>query len=77
MSCQKLTQKQQVLEHMEKYGYITTFVAFELYSITRLSERIRELEDDGYDIFKPLITRKGKTFTVYFLAEQRQWARAA
>lgn len=74
MSCQHATQKQQVLNHMEEYGYITTFIAFERYSITRLSERIRELEDDGYDIDKPLITRKGKTFTVYSLAEEQRRA---
>lgn len=68
------TQKQQVLDHMEEFGYITTFVAFERYNITRLSERVRELEDDGHDIFKPLITRKGKTYTVYFLAEGQKRA---
>lgn len=68
------TQKQQVLRHMELYGYITTFIAFKRYNITRLSERIRELEEDGHFINKPLVTRRGKTYTVYSLVEWRKRA---
>jgi hypothetical protein len=68
------TQKQQVLRHMEQHGYITVFIAFKRYNITRLSERIRELEDDGHDIAKPLTTRRGKTFTVYSLADAKKRA---
>jgi hypothetical protein len=69
-----MTQKQQVLRHMERHGYITVFVAFKRYAITRLSERIRELDEDGHDIIKPRITRNGKTFSVYSLAEGRKRA---
>lgn len=75
MSCRK-TQKQLVLSHMRQLGCITTFSAFKRYNITRLSERIRELEADGHYINKPLITRNGKTYTVYSLVEWKQ-AKAA
>jgi hypothetical protein len=68
------TQKQLVLRHMEQHGYITTFIAFKRYYITRLSERIRELEEDGHDIAKPRATRGGKTYSVYSLVEARRRA---
>jgi hypothetical protein len=74
MSCRK-TQKAQVLAHMRKYGHITTLIAFNRYQICRLSERIRELEDDGHHINKPRTTRNGKTYSVYSLVEWQ--ARAA
>ena len=78
MSCAQLTQKQQVLRHMRQHGSITTFIAFKRYKITRLSERIRELEMDGHVINKPLVRRGGKTFTVYSLVfERKQLKRAA
>lgn len=75
MSCRK-TQKAQVLAHMHKHGFITTFIAFDRYRITRLSERIRELEEDGHHINKPRTTRNGKTYSVYSLVEWKQ-AKAA
>lgn len=70
------TQKQQVLQHLRCHGSISTFIAFKRYDITRLSERIRELEDDGHLINKPRVTRNGKTYSVYSLVEGKQ-ARAA
>lgn len=70
------TQKDLVLHHLRQQGSITTWVAFKRYSITRLSERIRELEDDGHFINKPRTTRNGKTYSVYSLVEWKQ-ARAA
>lgn len=76
MSCQKLTQKQAVLKHLKQHGYITVFIAFKQYGITRLSERIRELEDDGHVIHHVPIARNGKRYMTYSMAEQKR-ARAA
>lgn len=76
MSCRD-TQKNLVLRHMRKYGWITTLIAFRRYQICRLSERIRELEDDGHLINHPRVTRNGKTYTVYSLVEGKQQKRAA
>lgn len=39
-----------VLWHMTKYKYITSFDAFELYGITRLSAKIYDLRQQGYQI---------------------------
>jgi len=76
MSNCRRTQKQLVLNHMRQFGFITTLIAFKRYRICRLSERIRELEADGHYMNKPLITRRGKTYTVYSLVEWKQ-AKAA
>lgn len=73
MSCQ-LTQKQQVLRHMRRHGYITTLIAFDKYDICRLSERVRELERDGYLINHTPIRRGGKHYVAYSLVGSRKRA---
>lgn len=70
------TQKTQVLEHL-RTGSISTFVAFDRYGITRLSERIRELERDGHLINHARITRDGVTYVSYSLVEADSGTRAA
>lgn len=75
MSCPK-PQKQQVLHHMRHHGSITTWIAFKRYGICRLSERVRELEQDGHLINHARIKRGGKSFVAYSLIEWKQ-AKAA
>lgn len=70
----KITQKQQVLDYMRTRGSITTFIAFEEFSICRLSERIRELERDGHLILHTPITRNDKSYVAYSLIEGEQKA---
>jgi hypothetical protein len=74
MSCAQLTQKQQVLKHMRQHGSITTLVASDKYRICRLSERIRELERDGYLINHTWVKRRGVMYTAYSLVEGRKRA---
>lgn len=69
------TQKDQVLRHLQ-CASITTWVAFSRYRITRLSERIRELERDGYLINHVRINHDGRSYVAYSLVQGRQ-ARAA
>lgn len=76
MSCQMLTQKQLVLRHMRQHGYITTLIACDKYRCFRLSERIRELESDGYVIHHLPIKVRGKRYMGYSLFEHKR-ARAA
>jgi len=62
-----LTQKEQVLNHMKKFGSISTWDAFANYRITRLSARIADLEADGYQIKHTTETCKllsGRTTTI-------------
>lgn len=42
--------KVRILDHLKKYRTLTSMEAFELYGITRLSARIKELREMGYNI---------------------------
>ena len=46
----KQNKTQKVLEHLKKYGSITSWEAIELYSATRLSAIIYNLRHRGYSI---------------------------
>lgn len=46
----KTTQREKVLEHLEKYGSITSMEAIALYGATRLSDIIYRLRNSGYTI---------------------------
>jgi len=61
------THKQQVLRHLQTRGSLTTLTAFGRYGICRLSERIRELEQDGYLIIRLPVRRHGKRYMSYYL----------
>lgn len=68
------TQKELVLQHLQKRGVLTTFSAFRLYDCCRLSERIRELERDGHLINHVPIVRGGKRYMAYSLIESEKRA---
>jgi len=52
-----MTQKEQILHHLEKRGKITSWEAIQKYRITRISEYIRQLRAEGY-----VITTERKEF---------------
>ena len=56
----KLTQKEKVLRHLKEVGPITPLDAFNDYAIMRLTSRICELKDEGYDIKSELVSSKNK-----------------
>ena len=45
-----MTQCEQVLEHIDKYGSISSLEAFREYNITRLAARIHDIEASGTKI---------------------------
>lgn len=45
-----MSQKERILEYLKKGNSLTTASAVDLFKIYRLSERIRELENDGHAI---------------------------
>nr|DAO90225.1 MAG TPA: helix-turn-helix domain protein [Caudoviricetes sp.] len=49
-------QNQQVEQHLKTYGSITSWEAFELYGITRLSARIYDLRRENEIMSKPMST---------------------
>lgn len=44
----KTTQKQRVLDYIERYGSITAFEAVKDLGILQLAARLTELKDEGY-----------------------------
>ena len=50
MSEKKTNKTQKVLEHLQTYGYITSWEAIDLYGATRLSAIIYNLRNRGYSI---------------------------
>jgi len=60
----KLTQKEQVLNHLKAYGSITSWDSIMEYGITRLSHHIYCLRNEGYIIPDKRVqvkTRLGRT----------------
>ena len=61
------TQENIILDHLKEHKFITTWEAIQKYRITRLSARIYELREKGYQIITKNITENGKTFAEYSL----------
>ena len=67
----RISQEDEVLNHLRKYGSITSMTAFRMYDITRLSAKVFELRKDGYEIMT--LREKspnGKTYGRYVLREE-------
>ena len=67
-----MTQKEQILLHLEKYGSITPHEALKNYGIMRLASRINELRKDGHRIITQTVIRhyrdgKSTTHAKYLL----------
>ena len=45
-----MSQKEQILQHLQLHGKITDLEAYKLYAIRRLGARIWDLRADGYKI---------------------------
>lgn len=70
-----MTQKQKVLRHLKTIGAITPIDALRDYSIMRLTSRVCELKDEGYNIKSELVSGKNKfgesvRYSKYTLVEQ-------
>ena len=62
-----ISQENQILNHLKKHKFITSWEAIQEYRITRLSARIYELREKGFNIITKNITENGKTFAEYSL----------
>lgn len=69
-----MTQQQQILKHLRTRGCITTFIAFKQYRVTRLAQRIAEIERDGHLINRAWVSRNGKRYVAYSLVEGKRKA---
>lgn len=62
------TQKERVLEHLQKYGTITSWEAITNYGCTRISEYIRQLRTDGHLIKSVKTKNKNRYGEVVYYA---------
>ena len=56
----KLLQKDKVLRHLKEIGPITPLDAFNDYAIMRLTSKICELKDEGYNISTTILKSENK-----------------
>lgn len=69
-----MSQAQQILTHMRRVGPITPMVALKWYGCLRLAARIDELRRQGHEIHRDMVSRNGKRFASYSLAQRRKRA---
>lgn len=64
------SQGEKIKEHMLAGHTIDTWQAYKLYKITCLAQRIYDLKQAGVSILSKKVTRNGKTFNVYWIADE-------
>jgi len=69
-----LTQKDRIIRHLNDKGSITALEAMKEYGIMRLTSRICELKDEGYNIRSEFVSSKNRynepvCFSKYSLVE--------
>lgn len=69
-----VTQNEMIEKHLREFGSITTFESYTEYGITRLSARIKELKNKGYQFNEEWLIRKNRygklvSFKKYILKE--------
>ena len=55
-----LTQKQRIIRHLKDKGSITALEAMKEYGIMRLTSRVCELKDEGYNIRSEFVSSKNR-----------------
>ena len=66
------TQENQILNHLKKHKFITSWEAIQKYRITRLSARIYELRERGHNIITKNVSENGKRFAEYSLIKLKE-----
>ena len=69
-----MSQANEIMFHIRKYGSITPLEALDLYGCMRLAARVNDLRNRGHAIRTDLVARDGKMWAKYSLGEQtRSW----
>lgn len=68
-----MSQNDQILRHLRNSGSITTLIAFRRYGVTRLAQRIQEIERNHL-INRCWVSRNGKRYVAYSLVEGKRKA---
>ena len=66
------TQENQILNHLKKHKFITSWEAIQEYRITRLSARIYELREKGHNIITKNVSENVKRFAEYSLIKLKE-----
>ena len=61
------TQRRMILDHLVKFGSITSWCAIQEYRVTRIAEYIRQLRVEGKNITSTWKEANGKRFVEYTL----------
>lgn len=65
------TQTKQILAYMKRKGSITSWDAFQDLKITRLSGRIKDMRDEGYEIETVMEeSKEGRRYGRYYLIKE-------
>jgi hypothetical protein len=64
------SQSKLILAHLQKGNAITPIEALNMYGCFRLSARIKDLRDQGVPITMERVTRAGKSFASYRIADK-------
>jgi len=67
-----MSQKQTILNHLKTHGHIDTMTAIKEYWITRLSQYILLLRQDGHEIFSEHVTDGKKHWVEYRLINRKE-----
>jgi len=62
-----MTQNKLIINHLQQGKTLTSLEALKLFGCFRLSARIAELKNQGFDIVSNNIKENGKTFAEYSL----------
>ena len=60
-----MSQNKTILAHLTTHGQIDAITAIRKYLILRLSARIKNLRDKGYDIKTERVIKNKKNFAIY------------
>jgi len=64
-----MTQNKQIINHLQQGKTLTSLEALKLFGCFRLSARIAELKNQGFNIVSNNIKENGKTFAEYRLGD--------
>lgn len=62
-----MTQNETIKRHLLEHGFISTWEAIKNYKITRLSARIKEIEEEGFEFGRVWQSNKETRWVEYHL----------
>lgn len=66
-----LTQKEIVINHIERYGSITPLEALTRYGIMRLASRVNDLRNEGWCIQSTMKQHDGRKYASYSMGSRQ------